>query len=146
MGLVLDTNVLVAPQRGGFDLRKVLASYGDIEVGMSAVTAAELLRGAGAARDPIRSQRRAYVETLLEFVPVLPFGVGEAREYARLAAQLSYLETPLGPHELMVAATAISLGWALLTLHTGDYEIIDGLVLAPRVLANSVPQATMPLE
>lgn len=126
MGLVLDTSVLVASRRRRFDLAKALRGYADMAIGIAAISAAELLRGAAA-----RAERRFYVDGLIEFVPILPFGLPEAREYARIWAGLANQDTALGPHHLMVAATAMSLEWALMTLDPGDFEPVDGLVLAP---------------
>lgn len=131
MGLILDTTVLVAARQRRFDLQKTLRGYGDLEIGIAAITAAELVRGVATAPDGARAQRKFYVDGILEYVPVMPFGLAEAREYARIWAALSTRKTRVGPHELLIAATALSLGWALMTLNAGDYEPVDGLVLAP---------------
>lgn len=131
MGLILDTDVIVTPRRRGFDLRKTLAGYADMEVAIAAVTAAELVRGVALSPDAVRARRRAFVESLLAVVPVLPFGLAEAREYGRLAAELSGQPARPAPHHLLVAATALSAGWALMTLAPGDYAAVDGLVIAP---------------
>ena len=71
------------------------------------------------------------MEALLASVPALPFGLAEAREYARLDAELSTHPGRPSPHHLLVAATALTAGWALLTLSPGDYAPVDGLVIAP---------------
>lgn len=131
MGLILDTSVIVASRRRRFDLVNTLRSYADMEVGIAAITAAELLRGVGATRESARSARRIYVDGILEYLPVLPFGLAEAREYGRIWAELSTRETLLGPHHMMIAATALSLDWALMTLDPGDFASVEGLVIAP---------------
>jgi predicted nucleic acid-binding protein len=47
-GVVLDSSVLIAAERRGYTVREILeqvhASHGDIEVGISVVTIAELAR------------------------------------------------------------------------------------------------------
>ena len=131
MGLILDTDVIVAPRRRGFDLRKTLAGYADMEVAIAAVTAAELVRGVALSPDAVRARRRGVVEAILAVVPVLPFGLAEAREYGRLAAELASQPSRPAPHHLLIAATALSAGWALLTLAPEDYGAVDGLVIAP---------------
>lgn len=131
MGLILDTSVLVASRRRRFDLAKTLRGYADMEIGIAAITAAELVRGMANARESARTARRFYVEGLLEHVPVLPFGLAEAREYGRIWAGLANRETSVSTHHLMIAATALSLDWALMTLNPGEFEPVDGLVIAP---------------
>jgi predicted nucleic acid-binding protein len=131
MGLILDTDVIVASRRAGFDLRKTLSGYADLEVGIAAITAAELVRVVALSQDAARSRRRAFVEAFLASVPVLTFGLAEAREYARLDAELSTHPGRPSPHHLLVAATALTAGWALMTLSPADYAPVDGLVIAP---------------
>jgi predicted nucleic acid-binding protein len=131
MGLILDTDVIVASRRRGLDLRKTLAGYADLEVGIAAISAAELVRGVALSHDAARPRRRTFVEAFLASVPVLPFGLAEAREYGRLAAELSAHPERPSAHHLLVAATALSAGWALMTLSPADYAPVDGLVIAP---------------
>ena len=131
MGLILDTNVLLAFGRRGPDLAKTLRGYADMEVAMAAISAGELVSGTVSGRESARPARRAFVDELLGYLPVLPFGLPEAREYGRLSAAVSGRVTPLTPHHMLVAATALSVGWALLTLTPADYGMVDGLVLAP---------------
>jgi tRNA(fMet)-specific endonuclease VapC len=130
MGLILDTSVLVAARRRRFDLAAALEAYGDLEVGIAAITAAELVRGVSAGREPAAA-RRLYVDRILEDVPVVPFGLAEAREYGRIWADLRPRQSSVDPHSLMVAATALTLDWALMTLDPARFEGIDGLVIAP---------------
>lgn len=131
MGMILDTSVLAAPRRRRFDLATTLRAYGDTEIGIAAITAAELVRAVVTAGDSTRAARRFYVDELLAHVPILPFGLAEAREHGRLAAALSSRGNAVGPHQMLVAATALSRDWAVMTLHPGDYEPVDGLVIAP---------------
>lgn len=138
-GIILDTSVLAPSRRRRFDLAATLRAYGDTEIGIAAITAAELVRAVATAGESSRAARRFFVDELLAYVPVLPFGVAEAREYGRLSAALSSRGTPVGPHQMLVAATALSRDWAVMTLDPGDYDPVDGLVLAPLQLGATAP-------
>ena len=88
MGLILDSSILIADERGRFDLvgflQRVVASE---EAAITAITASELLHGVERADTPPRRQRReAYVTKVLADFPVLPFALEEARVHARIRA------------------------------------------------------------
>ncbi len=130
MGVMLDTSVIVAAERRTLALEPLLASVAKEPVGLSAVTASELLHGCHRAEDPgTRARRFAFVEALLELVPVLDFGLAEARRHAELWAGLVRAGTMIGAHDLMIGATALARGHALATLNTRDFGRIPGLRL-----------------
>lgn len=130
MGVVLDTSILVAAERGDLDMPALLASLGEHSVAIAAITAAELLfgveRAAGAAA---RTRRGAFVEGLLAVLPVIPFGLLEARRHAQLWADLARAGTVIGPHDLAIAATALAHDFAIATLNTGEFGRVPGLRL-----------------
>lgn len=98
---------------------------------MAAITASELLHGYHRAKDAgTRARRAAFAETLLSVVPVLPFGVLEARQHAELWAGLMRKGTVIGPHDLMIAATALAHGDTLATLNRKEFKVVSGLQLA----------------
>ena len=70
MGVVLDTSVLVAAERGDLDMPAFLTRLGSEPVAIAAITAAELLFGVARASSAARRARRgAFVEGLLAVVP-----------------------------------------------------------------------------
>src|SRR5687768_1922446 len=94
---------------------------------MSAVTASELLHGVRRATPPHQAAREAYVEKLLVELPVIPFDLDVARVHAELAAELASRGTPVGTNDLMIAATAVQLGYAVLTFDQRSYPAIPRL-------------------
>jgi predicted nucleic acid-binding protein len=52
VGVILDTAVLVAAERGTFDMPGYLVALEDEPVALAAISASELLRGVERARDP----------------------------------------------------------------------------------------------
>ena len=77
MGIILDTSVVVAAEREGHTITQILeqvrASQGDVEVGVSVVSVAELVHGAYRANTPERQIRRlAFIDRLVGDVAVHP--------------------------------------------------------------------------
>ena len=62
MGLILDSGVVIAAERRGESVRQMLenmrARYGEIDLGLSVITIAELTHGAYRANTQVHSQRR----------------------------------------------------------------------------------------
>ena len=130
MGLILDTSVLIAAERGRLRLEALLRDRATDAVGVAAVTASELLHGVHRAADAaVRARRAAFVEGLLDVIPVLPFGLREARRHAELWAELARAGRPIGPYDMLVGATALARGDALATLNSEEFRRIPGLEL-----------------
>ncbi len=120
MGLTIDTSIWVAWERGRFDLHGFLKWVHGVEPAISTVTASELLHGIERAGDPtIRARRSNKVEGVLASVQMLPFGLAEARVHARIRARLEAIGQLIGPHDLLIAATALAAGFELATLNVG---------------------------
>lgn len=131
MGVILDTSVLGAAERGAFDLEALLSALRDEPVAIAAVTASELLHGVHrATTEASRVRRSAVVEGLLDAFMAIPFGLAEARVHARLWATLAAKGKLIGAHDLMVAATTISAGSTLATLNAREFKRVPGLELA----------------
>jgi len=136
VGVILDTAVLIAAERGRFDMPGFLAELsarpGSVPVAVAAISASELLHGVERASDPANRQRRSeFVEGVLANVPVIPFGLAEARTHARIWAVLASAGTPIGTHDLQIAATALLAGSAVATLNREEFSRVAGLELAP---------------
>ena len=127
MGLIIDTGVLIAPERLGTKAR--LERYGASETcWISAISCSELLVGVHLADNERRRERRsAYVESILARLPVLDFTGTTARIHARLHAEMRGKGHVIGAHDLMIAATAVEHGYGVLTLNLADFERVPGL-------------------
>jgi tRNA(fMet)-specific endonuclease VapC len=58
MGLILDTSILIADERGKFDMPGLLRQFPSPQPVIAAITASELLHGVERAQDPARRARR----------------------------------------------------------------------------------------
>jgi tRNA(fMet)-specific endonuclease VapC len=101
------------------------------EVGIAAITAAELLHGVHRASPHHHSRRAAFVEAILAAFPPIPFDLLEARAHAELWADLARTGRDIGPHDRIVAATAIATGWRIGTANIKHFDHIPGLELVP---------------
>jgi tRNA(fMet)-specific endonuclease VapC len=130
VGVVLDTSIIVAAERRVGDFGRFLESLGEEPIGIAAITASELLQGCLRARDAaVRARRGAFVDAVLDAIPVLPFGLPEARRHADLWAELMNRATLIGPHDLLVAATTLAHGYALATLKRREFGRVPALVV-----------------
>jgi predicted nucleic acid-binding protein len=130
--VIFDTSLLVGAERGTVRFQQLLDRLGIQPVGMAAITAAELLHGWHRAADPgVRARRGAFVDALLEAVPVFPFGLAEARRHAQLWADLAREGAVIGPHDMLIAATALARGHAVGTLNQREFQRVAGLELVP---------------
>lgn len=131
VSVLLDTSVLIAAERGTLDMPGYLAALGDATVALAAISASELLHGVERARDAaIRQRRGAFVEGVLANVPVIPFGLAEARAHARIWAELAEAGMMIGAHDLQIAATALEAGSEVATLNDNEFGRVPGLQLA----------------
>jgi tRNA(fMet)-specific endonuclease VapC len=128
VGVIVDSSVLIASERGAVDLAAKLQERAGESAGMSAITASELLHGVHrAAPSAIKARREAMVERLLATLTVVPFDQVVARVHARLWATLAGGGVSLGAHDLIIGATAVALGWAVATRDTRSFPKIPGL-------------------
>jgi tRNA(fMet)-specific endonuclease VapC len=128
---MLDSSVLIAAERAEFRLEEFLTAAGSEPVAISAVTASELLHGYHrATASGVRARRAAFVEGTLDLFTVLPFGLAEARRHAELWATLVATGATIGPHDLIIAATALTHGMSLATLNQDGFSRVSGLKLA----------------
>lgn len=140
MGTLLDTTIFIDLERdarrgGRTDVGALIAERladrlaPDEEIAIATITASELLHGIHRATHAHRSRREAFVEAILQAIPALPFDLLAARAHARIWAALAATGRDLGPHERIVAATAISAGWQLATANLRHFDQVPGLQL-----------------
>ena len=66
-------------------------------------------------------------EGLLARLPVISFDAVAARIHARLSAELAANGTAVGPHDLIIAATALTKGYIVTTRDERSFPRISGL-------------------
>jgi predicted nucleic acid-binding protein len=130
MALLIDSNVFIGMARRHLGIADLPRLGPDEPVALASITASELLIGVmRAVPSPRTTARTAFVETICRRLPVLPFDLAAAREHARLWASLAAAGTPIGPHDMLIAATALANGYAVLTDNAGEFQRVPGLVV-----------------
>ena len=131
MGLILDSSILIADERGKFDLTGFLRQFPSSQPVIAAVTALELLHGVERAVYAGRkARRRQRVEKIRGSVFVQSFELTQARCHARIWADLESRGLMIGAHDLLSAATALALGHEVGTLNVSEFSRVPGLTVA----------------
>ena len=116
MGVVVDSSVFIASERGTFDLRTKLQTRTDEAAAISAITVSELLHGVHrAVPAAVKARREAFVERILGSLMIIPFDEVVARVHSRLWSTLASSGISLGAHDLIIGATALAFGWMVAT-------------------------------
>ena len=128
MGLILDSSVIIAAERGRFDMAAFIEAEAPMDtVYIASVTGSELLHGVHRGKGKVRVKREAFVERVLRDTPNLPFDLECARHHAKLWARLVTLGSPIGAHDMMIAATCLRFDLELATLNEAEFARVDGL-------------------
>jgi predicted nucleic acid-binding protein len=130
VAVLIDSSILVRGERAGLTVASLIGEVvaADEPAAIAAITASELLVGAMRARtEEQRVRRQAFVDGILSAAPVLPFDLQAARVHARLTAYLQETGTPVGSHDLLIGATAIAHGYAVLTENVREFRRLPGL-------------------
>ncbi len=134
MGLILDSSVVIDAERRGETVdemvARVLRIAGDQEAALSAVGLTEIVHGVHRAPSAsIRLRREAFLNDLLAALAVHPY----TKETALLAGQLDAEQRSRGctvPFaDLLIGATALALGHAVLTTNPRHFALIPGLTV-----------------
>ena len=141
MGFVVDTNVLIAAERGRVDFSGLLDVYRTDALCLSAISASELLHGLHRAQTPTIAQRRKlFVEFILALFPIIPFDLKVAYSHAAIWAELGSRGQLIGAHDLIIAATALALDYSVITLNGREFGRVPGLhVVIPKAIDLQTP-------
>jgi tRNA(fMet)-specific endonuclease VapC len=127
MGILIDSSVVIAGERGDLDLEPYLRDRGSEEVAIAAITASELLHGVHRMKGVKRARSEALVERWLATLPTIAFDLDVARVHATIAADLRSRGTPVGAHDLQIGATAVFLDYDVATRDLRSFPRIRGL-------------------
>lgn len=92
-----------------------------------AVTAAELVHGVERLSGGARVRAEAFVESVVALLPTVAFDLDIARTHAVLAPDLRSRGVAVGAHDLIIAATAVSLDYGVATRDLRSYSKITGV-------------------
>lgn len=125
--LMLDTSILVDAERRAAAIEDVVGDEDDIAI--AAVTVAELLVGVELADGPRRRVRRHYVSQILKSIPSEPYDEDVAWVHARMLVHSRASGRPRGPHDLIIAATAVANARIVVTTDAPGFEGLPGVTV-----------------
>ena len=122
MKYVLDTNTLIYFFRGSGSVAKHLWEHSPQEISIPAIVLYEL--NVGIAKSTAPKKRQQQLQKLTEVVSVIPFTKKEAARAAEIRVDLENAGTPIGPYDILIAATAMENQSVLVTHNTAEFSRI----------------------
>ena len=134
MGLILDSSAVIAAERRGATVREFLEQTiriaGDQEAALSSVGLTELVHGMHRARHTdLRLRRQEFLEEMLRVFTVYPFTKDTAMLAGRIDGQQQAQGVTVPFNDLLIGATALSLGFSVLTVNLRHFKLIPGLTI-----------------
>lgn len=124
---VLDSNTISYYFRGDAQVVPRLQALRPAEVGVPAVVEYELRYSLLRLPPEAATPRLQALEQLLAPLQVLPFDSECAAHAARLRVALEAAGSPIGPHDTLIAATALRHQGTLVTRNAREFARVPGL-------------------
>lgn len=125
--LILDTNTISYYFRGDPQVVPRLQALRPADLGVPAIVEYELQYGLLRLPPEAAAPRLAALAQLLRPMQRLPFDSECATQAGRIRVELEASGTPIGPHDTLIAATALRYQATLVTRNVREYERVHGL-------------------
>ncbi len=125
--LVLDTNTISYYFRGDAQVVPRLQALRPTELGVPAIVEYELRYGLLRLPPEAAAPRLAALAQLLRPMHMLPFDSECAAHAARIRAELEAAGTPIGAHDVLIAATTLRHQATLVTRNVREFCRVPGL-------------------
>ena len=122
---VLDTDTVIDLINGEPGVIAQFAARSPDDLAIAAITISELRFGAIASQDAQRGM--GDTAAVINELKVLAFGLPEALVHAEL--RLALRHRPIGPNDMLVAATALSVPAVLVSSNVREYSRVPNLQL-----------------
>ncbi len=129
MKYLLDTNACIRILNGTSPgVVEQLEKLDPADVAISAIVKAELIYGARKSRRVAANLR--LVDAFSQPFVCLPFDDRAADAYGSIRADLEHEGRPIGPNDLLIAATALANSLTLITHNVSEFNRVPGLSVA----------------
>ncbi len=125
--LILDSNTIGYYFRGDPQIVPRLQAMRPADLGVPAIVEYELRYRLHRLPPEAAAPRLAALDRLLQPMQRLPFDTECANIAARIRAELDAAGTPIGPHDTLIAATAIRYRGTLVTRNVREFSRVVGL-------------------
>lgn len=132
MGLILDSSVVIAAERRGETVEKliehIISVVGDQDAALSSVGLTELAHGIYRAQTPeMRLRRQSFIDELLRDLAVYPFTKATALIAGKIDGEQQARGVTIPFGDLLVGVTALELGFPVLTVNLRHFRLIPEL-------------------
>ena len=128
----LDTNVVIGimTRRVPIFAERMAGELGaENRFHLSSIVVAELEYGASKSRDPVRSRERLTV-FMSAIESIVPFDEEDAAVAGDIRAFLERMGTPIGVHDILIAAQARRRDALLVTNNRREFDRVPGLLVS----------------
>lgn len=125
--LILDSNTISHYFRGDPQVVPCLQALSPADIGVPAIVEYELRYGLLRLPPEAATPRLLALAALLRPMQVLPFDSDCAAHAARIRVELEAAGTPIGPHDTLIAATALRHQATLITRNVREFSRVPGL-------------------
>jgi len=125
--LILDSNIISYYLRGDSQVVPRIQAIAPAEIGVPAIVEYELRYGLLRLPPEAANPRLAALAALLRPMQLLPFDSECAAHAARIRVELEAAGTPIGPHDTLIAATALRYQATLVTRNVREFSRVQGL-------------------
>jgi tRNA(fMet)-specific endonuclease VapC len=124
---ILDTNTLIYFFKGMGKVHHTLLKTPPSEIGIPTIVLYEIEVGIAKSNSP--QKRIQQLTSLTTLINIISFDEKEAKTAAIIRTDLEKIGTPIGPYDILIAATALSHNDTLVTHNTKEFERIPNLKL-----------------
>jgi tRNA(fMet)-specific endonuclease VapC len=126
MRYIFDTCVISDFIKGEPGTQTRIEQTPSTEIAVSTITVMELYYGL--SLNPQRAQKiESTIDSLLSAVTILPFTAREAKQSAQIRAVLKSKGQPIGPYDVLLAATALQQKLIIVTANSREFNRVSGL-------------------
>ena len=122
---LLDTNTVIYFFKGMGDVSKKLFLHSPSDISIPSIVIYELETGIAKSSSP--EKRTKQLDQLLRQINIVDFTHKEAKETAKIRADLETKGTPIGPMDLLIAGCAVANNFTLITRNLREFERVAGL-------------------
>jgi len=123
---LLDTNACIRIiNNSSSPLVSRLRQHHPGEIALCSIVKAELLYGA--QRSSRIAENLRILDRFFEPFYSFPFDDNCVQVFGRIRAELEHVGTPIGPYDLLIAATAVTNSRILVTANTREFNRVAGL-------------------
>jgi tRNA(fMet)-specific endonuclease VapC len=107
------------------DVSKHMLTKSPSELAIPAVVLFELEVGIAKSTSP--RKRMSQLQEITALIKILPFGITESKSAAQIRVKLEKQGLPIGPYDVLIAATALANNMILVTHNQKEFGRIEGL-------------------